>query len=89
MMILAAIETAPAAMVLMMKRMLLSFVGDNIFILSTGGTRIGSRLTEIQPAKSIAHMATIKEVAPSAIKPDIKRILLGLTGVAWCEFNRS
>ncbi len=89
MMILAAIETAPAAIVLMMKRMLLSCLRDHIFILSTGRRRIGSRLTEIQSPKSITHMAIINELAPNAIKPEIKRILLGLTGVAWCEFRRS
>ncbi len=88
MMILAAIETAPAAMVLMMKRMLFSCLGDNIFTISTGGTRIGSRSTEIQSPKSIAHIATTNEVAPSAIKPDIKRMLFGLTGVAWWESSR-
>lgn len=89
MIIRAAIETAPAAIVLMMKRMLFSFFRDNIFIISTGGRRIGSRLSEIQSPKSIAHMATINELAPSAIKPEIKRILLGFTGVALCEFRRS
>ena len=40
MMILAAIETAPAAMVLMMKRMLLSFIGDNLLIYLPAGSEL-------------------------------------------------